>query len=96
MGRTIGLGCVLGAVAWMGWRIYTGSEKRAGAQRPVKPLKDGEVVRETTRFHPFLHPVPIAVVIELDEVEIASADSFPASDAPSWTPLTGIAGHERA
>ena len=96
MGRIIGWGCVLGAVAWMGWRAYSGSGKRAGARQPGKPTKEREEVPETMQFHPFLHPVPVAVVIELDEVEIASADSFPASDAPSWTPLTGIAGHERA
>jgi len=96
MVRIIGWGCILGAIAWMGLTIQRRTRKRVGAQEPVRRPTAREEASDALPFHPFLHPVPIAVVIELDEVEIASADSFPASDAPSWTPLTGIAGHERA
>jgi hypothetical protein len=29
-----------------------------------------------------------------DDIAVTSDDSFPASDAPSWTPVSGIGGHQ--
>jgi hypothetical protein len=29
-----------------------------------------------------------------DDIAVTSDDSFPASDAPSWTPVSGVGGHQ--
>jgi hypothetical protein len=36
------------------------------------------------------HSEPAAPVVVIDEVDEASDDSFPASDPPSFTPITSI------
>jgi hypothetical protein len=72
MSRTIGLLCVLGAAAWIGWKRF--QQRRRPSAEAVQPIE----------------PAPVLLVVEMDQVEIASEDSFPASDPPSWTPVSGI------
>jgi hypothetical protein len=40
-------------------------------------------------FHPEIPDPPTSAVSTVDCIEIASTDSFPASDPPAWSAITG-------
>jgi phosphohistidine phosphatase len=57
----------------------------AGSVRPTSPTARGTSDQQPRRMSYQSRLVPLS-----DEIERDSQDSFPASDAPSWTPITRI------